>query len=131
MPINVTWGNAEQTYTIFKFTGKWTWEEYHQAVSAGYEMVKDKPYTVNILIDIMDSNLFPSNMLSKFGSSMQRPPKDFDLAIVATRSGFAQSIARILDTLYGKHTRFKVVKTLEEAHALLAEHDAKQKVTIR
>ena len=32
MSITVTWGNAEKTYTVFRFEGKWTWDEYHQSI---------------------------------------------------------------------------------------------------
>jgi hypothetical protein len=124
MPIHVTWGNPEKTYTVFEFTGRWTWDDYHGAVKAGYEMVKDVPQTVNILLDIRNSNLFPSNMLSHFRTSMDRPPKQFDLAVVVSNSGFVQAIARIIDTLYGKKgVSFKIVKTIEEAEALFKAHD--------
>ena len=51
MPIQVSWGNEQKTYTIFKFEGKWTWDEYHRAVAEGYALVKDVPYNVNILIE--------------------------------------------------------------------------------
>ena len=121
MPIDVSWGDPEKTYTIFKFSGKWTWEDYHAGVKAGSELIKDIPYNVNILIDMTTCNLFPNNMLSHFGASMQRPPREFDLAVIVTTSGFVQAFANMIDKVYGKKgTRFKVTKTLEEAHALLS-----------
>jgi hypothetical protein len=121
VPLDVTWGNPEKTYTIFKFTGRWTWDEYHAAIQKGVSLIEDIPYTVNILLDLSECNLFPSNMLSHFGTSMQRPPRDFDLAVIVTTSGFVQTFATIIDKVYGKKgTRFKVVKTLPEAHAMLA-----------
>ncbi len=120
MPIEVTWGNAAKTYTVFKFLGRWTWDDYHAAVKAGGELIKDIPDNVDILIDMRNSNLFPNNMLSHFGASMQRPPRDFELAVIVTTSGFVKSFAGIIDKVYGKQgTRFKVVKTIEEAHTLL------------
>jgi hypothetical protein len=124
MPINVRWGNEANTYTVFEFKGRWTWDDYHSAIKAGYELVKDKPYTVNILLDIRNSNLFPSNMLSHFRTSMDRPPKSFDLAVVVSNSGFVQAIARIIDTLYGKKgVSFRIVKTMEEAETIFSKHD--------
>lgn len=120
MPIEVTWGNAAKSYTVFKFLGRWTWDDYHAAVKAGSELIKDIPDNVDILIDMRDSNLFPNNMLSHFGASMQRPPREFELAVIVTTSGFVKSFAGIIDKVYGKQgTRFKVVKTVEEARTLL------------
>ena len=121
LPLDVTWGNPEKTYTVFKFSGRWTWDEYHAAVKKGSTMIQDIPYNVDILIDMSDCKLFPNNMLSHFGASMQRPPREFDLAVIVTTSGFVQTFATIIDKVYGKKgTRFKVVKTLDEAHAILA-----------
>ena len=121
MPIDVTWGNSDKTYTVFKFMGRWTWDEYHAAVKAGTELIRDIPDNVDILIDMRDSNLFPNNMLSHFGASMQRPPREFELAVIVTTSAFVKAFAGIIDKVYGKkNTHFKVVKTIEEAHALLA-----------
>jgi hypothetical protein len=121
LALDVTWGNPEKTYTVFKFSGKWTWDEYHAAIQKGIDLTEGIPYNVNILLDLSECNLFPNNMLSHFGTSMQRPPRDFDLAVIVTTSGFVQTFATIIDKVYGKKgTRFKVVKTVAEAHALLA-----------
>jgi hypothetical protein len=129
VPIEVKWGNPEKTYTVFEFTGKWTWEDYYAAVKDGFEMVKDVPHTVNILIDIRNSNLFPQNMLSHFGKSMRQPPKSFDLAVVVSESGFVKAISNMIDTLYGRRdTKFKVARTLEEAQALFLSHDQQKQV---
>ncbi len=125
MPIQVTWGNTQKTYTVFKFEGRWTWDEYHAAVGEGFKLVKDIPYTVNILIDMAGCRLFPQNLLSHFGSSMSRPPKQFDLAVIVTSSKFIEVLATAIEGLYGRHkTRFRVAKTIDDAHKILAEYDA-------
>ncbi len=125
MPIQVSWGNEAKTYTVFRFTGRWTWDEYHAAVAEGFKLVTDIPYTVNILIDMADCHLFPQNLLSHFGSSMSRPPKAFDLAVVVTSSKFIEVLANAIEGLYGKHrTRFRIAKTVADAHRILAEFDA-------
>lgn len=130
MSILVEWGNEQKTYTVFKFVGKWTWEEYHQSISEAYELVKDCPYTVNILLDITECHLFPQNLLSHFGGSMRQPPKSFDLAVVATSSRFVEVLARTIEKLYGRQkTRFQVVRTLEEARQIFVEHDRLHPIT--
>ena len=84
MPIQVSWGNEAKTYTVFRFTGRWTWDEYHAAVAEGFKLVTDIPYTVNILIDMADCHLFPQNLHSNLGTSMSRPPKAFEHPEVVT-----------------------------------------------
>ena len=121
MPITVTWGDDNKTYTVFTFEGKWTWEEYYRSVEQGFGMVKDCNYTVNILIDMLNCNLFPQNLLSHLGTSMQQAPRPFDLAVVVTSSRFIEMIAGTIDKLYGKKSRFKVAKTLDEANTMLKQ----------
>ena len=125
MPIHVSWGNPEKTYTVFTFDGKWTWEDYHQSIRDGYQLVKDCSYTVNILLDVSNCNLFPQNLLSHFGSSMRQPPKQFDLAVVLTSSRFVETLAGMINRLYGKKTRFKVARSMEEAQRMFVAQDAK------
>ena len=52
MPVLVEWGNPEKTYTLFTFEGNWTWQEYHNARDKAYQLVKDCPQVVNLLIDM-------------------------------------------------------------------------------
>lgn len=127
MPVLVEWGNPEKTYTLFTFEGNWTWQEYHNARDKAYQLVKDCPQVVNLLIDMSHCKLFPHNMLSHFGSSMQQVPKPFDLAVVVTASMFIETISRMINTLYGSRAKsqFVTAKTLEDGRKILARHDAK------
>ena len=72
MPITVTWGNAEQTYTCFKYVGNWTWAEYFESINQGYGLTKDVPYTVNIMLDLTEAKLIPDGIFSTIQSSMRR-----------------------------------------------------------
>ncbi len=131
MSISVSWGNAEKTYTVFRFEGNWTWEEYHQSIREGVALVKDCPYTVNILLDMAQCRLFPKNLLSHFNHSMSEPPKPFDLAVVVTSSKFIELLAGMIERAPGpRRARFRVAKTLEQAHQILRAHDAENPTTI-
>jgi tRNA A37 threonylcarbamoyladenosine dehydratase len=124
MPIHVGWGNDQKSYTVFRFDGTWTWEEYYKSIAEAYELVKDCPYTVNILLDLMECRLLPQNLLSHVGSSMKQPPKSFDLAVVATSSRFVEVLARTVEKLYGRQKmRFQVTRTLEDAQKIFVEYD--------
>lgn len=129
MPISVSWGNAAKTYTVFRFEGKWTWDEYHQAIRDGVDLVKDCPYTVNILIDMTECHLFPQNLLSHFNQSMSEPPKPFDLAVIVTSSRFVELLAGMIARASNQRkTQFRVAKTLNQAHQIIAEHDAENPI---
>ena len=131
MPITVKWDNDSKTVVNYEFNGKWTWDEYHTAIHTAYEMVEKLPYIVNMILDFRHANAFPSNALSIFGRSMKTPPKEFDLALVVSRSGFIEAIYYVFRRLNGKLAeKLVLVKTLEEARTVLAAYDAKRKTPI-
>ena len=128
MPITVRWDNDSHTVVNYEFTGKWTWDEYHAAIHTAYAMVEHLPYIVNMILDFRNANVLPGNALSIFGRSMKTPPKEFDLAMVVSKSGFIEAIYNLFRRLNGKMAeKVVLVKTLEEARARLAAYDANRK----
>lgn len=124
MPIHVSWGNAEKTYTCFTYTGNWTWAEYYQSIEHGYALTKDLPHTVNILLDLSDARLFPTGLLTNIQSSMEHPPRHFTVAAIVSTSPYVMTVANMIDRVYGRQgTQFKIFKTRAEAEAYLAEYD--------
>jgi hypothetical protein len=127
MPISVKWDNDKKTVVHYEFNGKWTWEEYHSAIQQAYEMVKELPYIVNMILDFRFANVLPSNALSIFGRSMKTPPKEFDLALIVSKSGFIEAIYNVFRRLNGKMAeKLVLVRTIEEARSVLADYDAKR-----
>ncbi|SRR5258706_6926935 len=121
MPITVQWDDDEKRVVRYTFDGKWTWDEYHSAIANAFDLVKDLPYIVNMLLDFSASNLFPSNALSHFAGSMKTPPRDYDAVVVVTRSRFVETIASVISRLSGRiGKKIIVVKTLDEGRAYLA-----------
>jgi hypothetical protein len=127
MPIEVTWGNPEKTYTVFKFIGTWTWDEYYGAIKKGAELIEPIPYKVNILLDMEECRLFPGNLLSHSASTMRQPPRSFDLAVVVSETSFVRILVTILDRLFSpKGTHFRIAATRAEAEAIFHTYDKAQ-----
>lgn len=124
MPITVQWDSEEKSVVHYAFEGKWTWDEYHAAIAQAFEMVKDLPYVVNMILDFTQSSVFPSNALSHFSSSMKTPPREFDVAVVISKSGFVETLVAVFRRLSSKMGEKLVVrKTLDEARAFLASRE--------
>jgi hypothetical protein len=70
--------------------------------------------------------MFPRNMLSHFGSSMDHNPKEFDLAVIVTESAFAIAMLNMLSKLR-KKSKFRVAKTRVQAETILEDFEAQQK----
>jgi hypothetical protein len=127
MPINVKWDNPDtKTVVHYEFAGKWTWMEYHAAIAQGYEMVKDIPYTVNMILDFSKGDLLPANALSHFKSSMKQPPREFDHAVVVTRSRFLESMVRIFNRVNKNGSKLILAPNVDEARKFYEEYERKR-----
>lgn len=125
MPVRISWGNEAKTYVIFEFVGDWTWDEYYETRKVGIEYADSVPHTVNMIIEYTNSRMFPRNMLSHFGSSMDHNPKTFDIAIIVSQAAFVNALVNTMVRL-NKKAKFRVAKTREEAKLLIEAFEAQQ-----
>ena len=127
MPVHVTWGNDAKTFVIFAFEGNWTWEDYYQGRKRGIELGNEVPHVVNLIVDYSKSSMFPRNMLSHFGSSIDHNPKDFDICVIVTQSAFVNALVNALSK-YKKKFKFRVMRTREDALKFFVDYDAQAAV---
>ena len=123
MPVHVSWGNDAKTYVVFEFDGDWTWEEYYKGRKKGIEFADQVPHVVNLIVDYTNSSMFPRNMLSHFGSSMDHNPKEFDIAVIVSESAFVVAMLNVLSKIR-KNGKFRVAKTRAEGVKIIEEWDA-------
>jgi hypothetical protein len=126
MPVQISWFNDEKTVVVYKFLGKWTWTDYHNAIREAYELVKDLSYTVNMVLDFEQSTVLPSNALSNFGASAKTPPRDFDFCVIVTSSRFIEAIVSMFRKVNRRMgQKLVLVRTLEEARAFFNRSEAR------
>lgn len=130
MPIHVSWGNEQKTYTFFQFENKWTWDEYHYAVDQANRLVAGSSETVNALVDVSACHIFPQNLLSNVRSAVIQNVQANDLVIVVTTSRFVETLLRTLEKLTGSQgLRLVAVRTLAEGVHILEEYDRLHRVS--
>jgi ABC-type phosphate/phosphonate transport system ATPase subunit len=131
MPIHVSWGNEQKTYTFFRFENKWNWEEYHEAIAAASRLVNDCPHSVNVLVDVTECRLFPQNLLSNVRSSVTQHAHETDLVVIVTTSGFVEMLVRTLEKISGRQRlRLQVARTLQNGRHILEEHERLHPVSL-
>jgi len=124
MPIHVSWGNEQKTYTFFRFENKWNWDEYYQSIDAASQLVCDCPHSVNVLVDVTECRLFPQNLLSNVKSSMTHHAHETDLVVIVTTSGFVEMLVRTLEKISGRQRlHLQVARTLQEGKHILEEYE--------
>ena len=124
MPIQVSWGSAQKTYTLFRFESPWTWQEYYQSLDTARALVGDLPYVVNTLVDISECRLFPQNLLSNASSTLKLASREADIIVVVTTSHLIEALLHTLEKLYERRkVRFQIARTLHEGRQILADYD--------
>jgi hypothetical protein len=73
MPITVDWYNSEKTVLLYTYRERWTWTDFDTAVIQGNSLMESVPYTVHVIVDMHDSSLIPTDVIST--SNRQRITK--------------------------------------------------------
>lgn len=125
MPMYVFWGDEEQTILCSESSGKWTWEEYHEALEEVVRLAKSVPHRVD-LINLQGSNakrMPAGSPIANFERAQRLLPTNIGLNIVVTDSGIARMMVatwqRLPGVTLGKSVQ--LVGTIEEAYALIAK----------
>ncbi len=124
MSISVTWEDTDQTVLRFTVAGAWTWDEFYAAISDARALA-DSAETDHIdsIIDILDSSLFPSNVLfhaRRLPSGAHPKLKSGTLVMVGS-SPLVKTLLNIMRQLNPKAMRnFYITRSIKEAEQLLS-----------
>lgn len=125
MPIEVDWGNQEETLIVMKINGKWTSEEFNRAMSQLSELSKSKSYQPTLMADLRYAMYTPVGFLSTLRAAMRSREEMIDCAIVVTTSGLWQKMIDIIEQASTLRVTIPLhfVETIDEAYALLEQQD--------
>lgn len=127
MTIRVYWEDETKTIVRYDFEGKWTWNELYPVYYEAIAMENSVPHRVDVILDLTRSGTLPANSLLHVKNISEKQPPNIGLSVIVTTNRFVLSLYSVGVKFYGKiGYYFRVVSTLEEAHAMIAE--ARQKV---
>ena len=130
MPIHVTWGNEQKTYTFLQFENGWTWDEYYRSIDEANALADECGCKINVLVDISACRVFPQNLLSNIRSAVIQHAGETDVVIVVSTSRLIETLLRTLEKITNKQRlHVRVVRTLEEGRQILAEYDRLHRVS--
>jgi len=64
MPITVDWYNAEKTALLYIYDGRWTWNEFDDAVAQGNALMQSVPYMVHVVLDLQAISVSLTDVIS-------------------------------------------------------------------
>ena len=113
MSVIVTWDNDEKTILRYQFGGKWTWDEYLEALQDGRTMMANVSHYVCILNDMHETAFLPPNFVTLARNVIGSRPDNTGLAIFYTSSQFFKAMYRVLESLLPDVPTNYIISTTE------------------
>ncbi|MBZ0280211.1 MAG: hypothetical protein K8L97_05690 [Anaerolineae bacterium] len=127
MSIKLLWENEAKTIIRMEVIGQWTWEEMYAASQEGYTMLESVDHVVDPIIDFRSSAAIPIYSITHARHMIGRRHPRTGLTVMVGTSALLHNLWDIFRKVYALFVReeeFTLVRTLEEAHAVLARVQA-------
>jgi microcystin degradation protein MlrC len=133
MTVSVRWYDNDKTAVVFRFVGKWTWEEYFASRKEMRALQDTVNHLVDHIYDFQDAvGYAPTNVITNFAAATRdHHPNTSGIVVAITNdNAFFNTIARIFLQLYHTFTsrhEIVVVKTRYDVDEALDEQREKQR----
>src|SRR5687767_15951584 len=122
MSIVVDWYDSQKRLMLYVFSGKWTWSEFYDVYHKAVAMENSVPHRVDVVIDIRQSAIPPTNVLLNMKYIADNQPPNIGLSVVVSASPLIRSLYEVAHKFHrpiGDY--FRVAATMGEAFAMIAE----------
>lgn len=120
--VRVAWDNEEKTAILWRFSGRWTWEDYYAAKRDVIAMMESVEHKVDSIVDLRQTAFIPSGGLSQARALAMKPHPNEGITVMLSSSLFMKTTMSTLGRLYSHiATHYRMADDLDEARALLRE----------
>jgi hypothetical protein len=125
MSIVVSWDNPEKTAIVYTITGRWTWDEFYEALQQERAMLEaEAGERVNFIVNMEQGRMLPDNALSHFARMPKSSHRKAGMMVLVGAGGFVQALMNILGRYPGTAAqKIVAVPNMEAARAFLAQHE--------
>jgi len=126
MSIQVSWDDDEQSAILYHFEGRWTLDEFYEAVTRGNALMDSVKHRVNTIFDVSKSASLPSGFLPAIRSIGGKPHANMGQMAVVGANAFIVSFINVFSKIFpsgGPKRRSMMVSSLAEARTRLAERN--------
>jgi hypothetical protein len=130
MGIRIEWADEAKTTILHIYEGKWTLDDYYGLIRENYNILTQIPHTVDVINDLREAGPVPSGMASAVKYAARKAPSNEGIKIIVGANKFVKSLIDLINVTAGDDvTNVMYVATIEEAFALVNEHQAKRTVS--
>ncbi|MBI5667213.1 MAG: hypothetical protein HZC41_04325 [Chloroflexi bacterium] len=127
MPVHIQWD--DDAHTIIRTTGegKWTWDEYHEAIQRTVQLMKSVNHSVDLIhVRLPSSTMPPGSPMPHYQHSLRLMPPNTGINVFVNASPFARALMGVFMKLYAGRMEGKnyIAASVEEARALIVRERA-------
>lgn len=122
MTITAEWDTPEQNRIIVTFQRPWTWAEFDAANGRMNTLFRSVTHRVDLILDISDGGLPPSNAMQKFKQVSENQHLNLGRIVVVGLPGFFRGMLNVIRSVYrGRYEapEYLFVATLDKARDML------------
>lgn len=129
MPMTPKWEDEQKTIICTESEGRWTWDEFHQALDRIVEMAKSVEHRVDLINTAAPTAVTPKGSgMPHYQRGIRSLPDNVKLLIFANRSRLVKVIFSLFSNFQkqGSTPRLVITASMEEAHKVIEEDRTKQ-----
>jgi hypothetical protein len=128
MPITLAWDNPRKTVVRYTFTDQWTVDELYAAFANTRLMLDSVEHRVDAIFE-MRTAYIPVNLITQLRYAASCCPRRLALLVVVSESTIITQFFNMFIRFYATMaSKYRLVPTVDDAHALLTEARAAQPV---
>jgi hypothetical protein len=128
MTVSVSWFNGEKTLIIYKFEGRWGWDDLYQAIDEAVVLLDSVSHRVDIMLDLTQSGSVPNlnaNGLKYVANAPTTTHPNMGIFVMVGMKPFVRISFDIFSRIYPRATRqYRLANTLEDAISVVAKDRA-------
>ncbi|MEO8609276.1 MAG: hypothetical protein ABI690_15400 [Chloroflexota bacterium] len=123
MPIEVSWGNPQQSVVYTVFGEIWTLEDNHQMIDDMYKLTTSVTHTVHIIMDFTYTKTSPAKLLSAGRHIEKRTVPNSGISVFVNANGFIKAMAQLLTKMFMKEAKLFFANSVEEAYQIIDQRE--------
>lgn len=129
MPLTVEWLNDEKQVIVYRFTGKWTWDECYTVNETGKAMVRSVPHEVYVLAIAADSvaaHHIPPNTITHLPNLTKMMPDNSRFAVIVSDNAAWLALDKMIVRISASYReRIRFAADVPTAYELFRQYAAR------
>jgi hypothetical protein len=122
MPVEIDWGDQEETLLVIKIRGEWNASQLFTAQQKGCSLAETKPHLVDVIADMRAASVKMTGLVPLSRRAIQIRPTNLGyVAIITTTNYWAQIYRAVPDTLK-QALNIGFVNDVDAAYAAITAH---------